>query len=76
MLEYNPDTELWWLIGMLAAFILGSLLVGLCVFLHDFSRELKYINSEIERTTGSEQRYWRRKRRRLWLSLFLFSKYR
>lgn len=71
----NPDTELYVLIGILAAFILVILFVNLCMFANDFSRELKYVNGEIDRTEGAEQRYWIRKRRRLWLSLIPFVKY-
>ena len=40
----NPDTELWILIGIVAAIILFGLLVGLCVFINDFSSELRYLN--------------------------------
>ena len=71
----NPDTELYWLIGIVAAIILLILLVGFCMFINDFSQELKYINCEIRRNTGSERRYWIRRRRRLWLSLIPFVKY-
>ena len=71
----NPDTELYWLIGIVAAFFLFLLLFGLVSFFNDFSQELKYINCEIQRNTGAERRYWIRKRRRLWLSLIPFVKY-
>ena len=76
MPETNPDTELYWLIGIVAAIILFGLLVGLCLFINDFSQELKYINCEINRTSGGERRYWKRQKRRLWLSLIPFVKYR
>ena len=75
MPENNPDTGLYWLVGIVAAFFLILLLFGLMSFINDFSSELKYINCEIHRTTGSERRYWIRKRRRLWLSLIPFVKY-
>lgn len=71
----NPDTELYLLIGIVAAFFLFLLLFGLVSFLNNFSQELKYINGEIKRTDGSERRYWIRQRRRLWLSLIPFVKY-
>ena len=71
----NPDTELYVLIGIVAAFFLFLLLFGLVSFLNDFSRELRYLNSEIGRTEGDEQIYWIRQRRRLWLSLIPFVKY-
>ena len=53
----NPDTELWILVGIIAVPILLGLLVGLCIFINDFSSELRYLNSEIGRTTGGERRY-------------------
>ena len=72
----NPDTALYWLIGIVAAIILFGLLVGLCVFINDFSSELRYLNNEIGRTTGAERRRRIRQKRRLWLSLIPFVKYR
>lgn len=71
----NPDTELYVLIGIVAAFFLFLLLFGLVSFFNDFFQELKYINCEIKRTDGSERRYWIRQRRKLWLSLIPFVKY-
>lgn len=38
--------------------------------------ELKYLNIEIGRTAGREQRYWRLKRRKLLLSVVPFVRYR
>ena len=72
----NPDTELYWLIGIVAVFFLILLLFGLVSFINDFSQELRYLNNEIGRTTGGERRYWKRQKRRLWLSLIPFVKYR
>ncbi len=71
----ETDTELWWLVGILAVIILFALLVGLAQFLNDFSHELRYLNNEIGRTTGAERKHWIRQRRRLWLSLIPFVKY-
>ena len=72
----NTDTELWILVGIVAAIFLLGLLVGLVSFINDFSRELKYIKCEIGRTTGGERRYWKRQKRRLWLSLIPFVRYK
>ena len=71
----NPDTELYWLIGIVAVIFLLILIVVFAQFINDFSRELKYLNNEIGRTTGAERRHWIRQRRRLWLSLIPFVKY-
>lgn len=71
----NFDAELYSLIIIIAAFFVIVLLFELAQFINDFSRELRYLNSEIERTTGAERRYYIRQRRRLWLSLIPFVKY-
>lgn len=64
-----------WLIGIVVTFISIILVGGFASFINDFSQELKYLNSEIGRTTGSERRHYIHKRRRLWLSLIPFVKY-
>lgn len=71
----NPETELYWLIGIIAAFFLFLFIFGLVSFFNDFSQELQYLNMEIGRTEGAERRYYIRQRRRLWLSLIPFVKY-
>lgn len=75
MPQTNPDTEIYWLIGIVAAFFLILLLFGLIFFFKDFSQELKYLNNEIARTTGAERDYWIRQKRRLWLSIIPFIRY-
>ena len=59
------------IVSILIIFILGALIM----FLVDFFRELRYLNKEIECTSGAERRHWLRQRRRLWLSLLPFIKY-
>ena len=75
MPENNPDTELYWLVGIVVAFFLILLLFGLVSFINDFSQELRYLNNEIRRTDGAERMHYIRQRRRLWLSLIPFVKY-
>lgn len=75
MPETNPDTELYWLIGIVAFIFLIAILFGLAQFFNDFSHELRYLNNEIGRTDGEERKHWIRRRRRLWLSLIPFVKY-
>ena len=75
MPKNDPDTEIYWLIGILGTIILILLLIGLAQFINDFSRELRYLNNEIRRTDGAERRHWIHQRRRLWLSLIPFVKY-
>ena len=75
MSETNPDSELLFLIIVLGVVIVIPALVGLAIFINDFSRELQYLNNEIRRTTGAERRHYIRQKRRLWLSLIPFVKY-
>lgn len=53
----------------------GIFCAVLTYFVNDFLPELKYLNIEIRRSVGHEKRYYKRKRRRLWLSLLPFVKY-
>lgn len=69
------DSALYLLVGLVAFGFLILLLFGFAQFINEFSQELKYLNSEIGRTSGEERRYWIRRRRQLWLSLIPFVKY-
>ena len=61
---------------VLMATLLAGWLVWILVRLGGFVRELRYLKIEIGRSRRSEERYWVRRRRRLWLSLFFpFVKY-
>ena len=53
-------------------FLIAVISIGITMGLQDFLRELKYIKMEICRATGEERKYWKRRRRRLYLSLFRF----
>lgn len=76
MPENTLDIEFWILAGVVAAPILLGLFVRLCMFLSEFAQERRYINCEIQRSSGSERRFWIRQRKRLWLSLIPFIKHR
>ncbi len=69
------DTGFWILVGLLVAAMGFGFLAAFVYWLHGFRSELRYLNSEIGRTGGSTQRYWRRRRRRLWLSVIPFIRY-
>ena len=69
------DTETVLLLCVVAVLVLIPLLTLLVTRLQAFKRELRYLNNEIGRTTGSEQEYYRHKKRRLLLSLLPFVKY-
>jgi len=73
MVENSKD--LIYLIVILIAVSFPFVLIAAVRMLNDFSCELKYLNCEISRTKGAEQKHWRRVRRKLWLSLIPFVKY-
>ena len=50
--------------------------INLVIFFMEFSKDLKYIKMEIRRTCGREQKYWIRRKRRLWLSLIPFVRFK
>ncbi len=60
------------LLAIMILFVAALLIVGLVMKLNGFTQELDYIKREIGRTTGVEQKHWKRKKRRLWLSLLPF----
>ena len=64
-------TYIYILIGILILFFLGALIQHLT----EFIQELRYLNKEIQCTSGAERKYWLQQRRRLWLSLLPFVKY-
>lgn len=68
--EIDPTAGL--LLGVTIALLAGGIVIGLIVKINDFIHKLDYINLEIGRTVGAEQKYWKRKKRRLWLSLLPF----
>lgn len=68
--EIDPVTIA--LLAVLAIFFGTVLLVKLAEKINDLSRRLDNINMEIARTEGREKKLWKRKKRRLWLSLLPF----
>lgn len=59
------------LVVLLACFGI-ALLAVLVSKINEFSCKLEEINMEIARTQGRERKLWKRKKRRLWLSLLPF----
>ena len=62
--------------GLLAVLLIGVFLIAAVIATMDFQKELKHLNLEIGRTSGREQRYWQRRKKRLWLSLIPFVRYK
>ena len=72
----NLDPITYWLAVLLIAMLLLGLFIKLCIIINDFSVTLGHLTGEIRRTVGAERRYYIRQRRRLWLSLFPFVRFR
>ena len=66
------DTTTVYLLIILVLFFATVILISLVIKFNRFSRELSRINMEINRNTGSQLAYWKREKRRLWLSLIPF----
>ena len=61
-----------WILALLA---LPIFVVLVSIRMDGFIRELRYLNTEIARTSGEQRQHWLRLRRRLWLSLIPFVRY-
>lgn len=73
---FEMNSEDYWIIWIIVAFVLLLIFIRTVCFFYDFSKELKYLNMEIARADEDEIDYYLYKRRRLWLSLIPFVKYR
>ena len=74
-MENTGGTETGTYIMMAIVFVLFILVFVLARLVTDFSRELRILNIEINRTEGAEREHYIRQRRRLWLSLLPFIRY-
>lgn len=62
-------------LAVVALIVLAVLVVKIAQWIIDFTKELKYLNTEINRTYGEEHLYWVNRKRRLWLSILPFFRY-
>ncbi len=62
------------IILVIAILFILAIATGIIIGCQNFSRKLHYINTEIKRTRGEEQKYWKQEKRRLLLSVFRFNK--
>lgn len=60
---------------VLGAMILLLASIRFAIWFQAFRKELRYVNSEISRTTGRERAHWERRKKRLLLSLIPFVGY-
>ncbi len=57
---------------IIGVILLVLLLIQFAMWCQRFSRELRYLNKEINRTTGAERERWQKRKKQLWLSLIPF----
>lgn len=76
MTQTGNDTGLFVIFILVILFLTSLLLVSFIRWVLDFRWELKRLKSEIGRTKGREQERWKRKKKKLWLSLLPFVRYR
>ena len=67
--------NLMYIMALAACLLVGVLIVFLVIRLPEFKRELWYINMEIERSDEEEKLVWKKKKRKLLLSLIPFVRY-
>ncbi len=58
-----------------ATILLVLVVVRVAMWFQWFQKELRYLNKEIDRTTGKEQEHWIRRKKRLLRSLIPFVRY-
>lgn len=69
-------SDVWTIIIVGITAIVLLYLLYLLLQINDFRRELRFVKMEIRRSNGTERKYWLRQKRKLWLSLLPFVKYR
>ena len=57
---------------LVGAVLFVLLVVRVILWALEFRRELAYVKMEINRTEGEAQKYWKRRKRKLWLSIIPF----
>ncbi len=61
--------------AIIGAFLLFMLIIRGVMWYQWLSRELRYLNQEIERATGQERELWKQRKKQFIRSLFPFVKY-
>lgn len=69
------DVLIWFVIAAVALFFFGLMAYGFFSWLTWFLKEWRYLSREIRRTAGKEQKYWKRRKRKLLCSVLPFVKY-
>lgn len=75
MITFSPQM-LSLIVGIVIVLAVVLFLAVFLPWLRDFRHEMRYINMEIQRNRGREREHWVKRKRRLWLSILPFVKYR
>ena len=69
------DTFFWLFVGLFGLCFAALLIYAIALWYRNFTKELQFLNTEINRTRGREQHYWKSRKRRLFLSILPFVRY-
>lgn len=66
---------IWIIAGAMGLVLAIALILNLSEWHASFKKELSHLNQEIARTNGREREYWKKRKKRLLLSIIPFVKY-
>lgn len=69
------DREILYALICIGALLFIIVLINAMIGLQEFCKELRYLNAEINRTTGSEREQWKCRKKRHMMSLIPFYRY-
>jgi len=70
------DSTTLFLLIIIAIFLGALIFFFVLQYIVGFFQELRFINSEISRNRGDERKYWKNRKKRLFISLIPFVKYK
>ena len=65
----------WVGVAIIGAIVAVALLLNFLEWITFFKKELRRINGEIQRTDGREREHWKKRKKRLLLSILPFFRY-
>ena len=69
------DIYVWMIVIILVALVGIAIVSRFVAWYGEFEKELSVINAEIARNTGKERKRWKKRKRRLLLSILPFRRY-
>jgi len=71
----NEMMLVWVLLGIIGTIVLIAIIISFAEWFTFFKKELRHLNLEIARTDGSEKEHWKKRKKRLLLSIIPFFRY-